>query len=613
MALPITVSITCGGTELAKGDDYLRLTLAQDLFGAHVLTITAPFDRVENAHTPFFAKAPDRLLGQAVALQVQVVAGFSTLYTQPLQFKGYVTGLSTGQDTDQMGSVDVTVHSADFQLTDGLQRRTFRKLSLRDIFAQVLNLYDLPHQLQPRYTAKLPYAVQYQETNFAFLSRLAATYGEWLYSDGLTLRLGPPPAGAEIPFAADGIHNRFSFGLVLRPTRATLYGYDYHQHRHTTANTADQAVAGLQRNPYGKLVLQQSDKLFPHAAHALTEAQDPTQAQLTAEAQRLKGHLAASLVTVQGQSENPALVLGGVISIRGKGLGSEHTAADSFGVYCLTALTHYIDGRGNYRNTFTAIPHLLDVPPVNPHYDAPAGIPELADVIDDQDPAALGRVRVRFHWPVAKPADAETDWVRVLTPYSGAGKGQLFTPEIGSQVLVSYQHNQADQPLVQGNLFHARNTDKAKYSHGSAPVKGIQTKGGNKITFHDQAGEERILVSNGKKKQTAVELSFKGDGSVHIQSKGPVTVNGSVITLDAGEKGEIKMHAKNITLVAEDDVKVSAKTKGISLKAQKNIVADATEKLQLTGTQGAGLTSPQTVDLGTGATVNISATVVNQS
>lgn len=613
MALPITVSLTCGGTELAKGNDYLRLTLAQDLFGAHVLTITAPFDRVESAHTPFFAKAPDRLLGQSVALQVQAVAGFTTLHTQPLHFKGYVTGLSTGQDTDQMGSVDVTVHSADYQLTDGLQRRTFRKLSLREIFAQVLQLYDLPHQLQPRYTAKISYAVQYQETNFAFLSRLAATYGEWLYSDGLTLRLGPPPTGAEIAFAADGVHNRFSFGLALRPTRATLYGYDYHQHRHATANTADQVVAGLQRNLYGKLVLQQSDKLFPHAAHALTEVQDPTQAQLTAEAQRLKGHLAASLVTVQGQSEDPALVLGAVISIRGKGLGSEHMAADSFGTYRLTALTHYMDGRGNYRNAFTAIPHLLDVPPVNPHYDAPAGIPELADVIDDQDPAALGRVRLRFHWPVAKPADAETDWVRVLTPYSGAGKGQLFTPEIGSQVLVSYQHNQADQPLVQGNLFHAQNTSKAKYSHGSAPIKGIQTKGGNKITFHDKAGEERILVSNGKKKQTAVELSFKGDGSVHIQSKGPVTVNGSVITLDAGEKGEIKMHAKNITLVAEDDVRVSAKTKGISLKAQKDIVAEATEQLQLKGTKGAGLTSPKAVDVGTGTTVNISATTVNQS
>ncbi|MBC8081719.1 MAG: hypothetical protein H7Z21_00780, partial [Hymenobacter sp.] len=314
---------------------------------------------------------------------------------------------------------------------------------------------------------------------------------------------------------------------------------------------------------------------------------------LTAEAQRLKGHLAASLVTVQGQSEDPALALGAVIVLRGKGLGSEYVAADSFGTYRLTALTHHVDGRGNYRNTFTAIPHLLDVPPVNPHYDAPAGIPELADVIDDQDPAALGRVRLRYHWPVQKPADAETDWVRVLTPYSGAGKGQLFTPEIGSQVLVSYQHNQADQPLVQGNLFHAQNEQGAKYSHGKAPLKGIQTKGGNKLVMLDTPGEQTILLSNSNNKGTAVKVSFQGDGSVHIQSNGPVTVNGSVITLTAGAPGkgqtaytgEIVLKAKNITLEAEEEIAATSKTKNITLKAKLNLALEAKQNIAATANQ----------------------------
>ncbi|RZL11006.1 MAG: hypothetical protein EOO62_12660, partial [Hymenobacter sp.] len=61
---------------------------------------------------------------------------------------------------------------------------------------------------------------------------------------------------------------------------------------------------------------------------------------------------------------------------------------------------------------------------------------ELAEVIDTADPDHLGRVRVRYYWPVTDPTHAETDWVRALTPYSGDGKGQLFTPEIGSQVLM---------------------------------------------------------------------------------------------------------------------------------------------------------------------------------
>ena len=113
------------------------------------------------------------------------------------------------------------------------------------------------------------------------------------------------------------------------------------------------------------MALEQSDKLFPYPAHALAESPDPTAALLTAEAQRLKGHLAAGLVTVQGQSEAP-LTLGAVVSINGKGLGGDHSDADSFGTYRLTALTHFVNHGGTYRSAFTAIPHLLDMPPLAP-------------------------------------------------------------------------------------------------------------------------------------------------------------------------------------------------------------------------------------------------------
>ena len=221
----------------------------------------------------------------------------------------------------------------------------------------------------------------------------------------------------------------------------------------------------------------------------------------------------------------------------------------------------------------------------------------------------------------AAAAEAESSWLRVSTPYSGDGKGQLFTPEKGSQVLVGYEHGQADLPVVLGNLFHAQNPQKAKYSTEANHLKGLQTAGGNKVVMSDKKGEQTILLSNANNKGTAVEVGFKGDGSITIKSNGPVTVLSPDITLEAGAKGSIKLHAKTITLAAEDDVKIGSKNKGISLKAQqdvvlkaeKDVVADATGKVQLKGAKGAGLTSPQTVDLGTGQTVNISATTVNQS
>jgi type VI secretion system secreted protein VgrG len=174
---------------------------------------------------------------------------------------------------------------------------------------------------------------------------------------------------------------------------------------------------------------------------------------------------------------------------------------------------------------------------------------------------------------------------------------------------------------VLGNLFHAQNKQGANYTNPVNNLKGMQTAGGNKFVMSDTQGQQKILISNSNNKGTAVEVGFKGDGSITIKSNGPVTVLSPTITLEAGDKGSIKLHAKTITMVAEDEIAASSKSKSITLKAKQNIVATATEKMELHGEQAArltsdqraGLTSPQTVDVGSGQTVNISASVVNQS
>ena len=127
-------------------------------------------------------------------------------------------------------------------------------------------------------------------------------------------------------------------------------------------------------------------------------------------------------------------------------------------------------------------------------------------------------------------------------------------------------------------------------------------------------------MSNANNKGTAVEVGFKGDGSITIKSNGPVTVLSPNITLEAGAKGTIKLHAKTITMDADEEFTMASKSKSITLKAKQNISAAAQEKMELTaktasltGSENAGLLSPQTVDVGKGSTVNVSAGVINQS
>ena len=61
-----------------------------------------------------------------------------------------------------------------------------------------------------------------------------------------------------------------------------------------------------------------------------------------------------------------------------------------------------------YQNTFVALPDAAEHPVPQAVGHMPMGVPELAEVIEVADPQNLGRIRVRYYWPVAKPADAET-------------------------------------------------------------------------------------------------------------------------------------------------------------------------------------------------------------
>jgi uncharacterized protein involved in type VI secretion and phage assembly len=273
----------------------------------------------------------------------------------------------------------------------------------------------------------------------------------------------------------------------------------------------------------------------------------------------------------------------------------------SLGKYRVVQLTHELDYTGGYANTFTAVLHSLPQPPANPYARPQPGVPELAEVIDVADPQRLGRVRVRYHWPVAKPTSAETDWVRVLTPYAGDGKGQLFTPEVGSQVLMHYQQQRPEQPLVLGNLFHAQNKQSAKYTNPENNLKGMQTAGGNKFVMSDTQGQQKILISNSNNKGTAIAIGFNGDGSVSITSNGPISLTaGGNITLDS--KQDIVLTAgNNVTITAQKNVLLAAKEEAIALDAKQtldlvaeDLTADFRNNLSITASAQAKIKSQDT-------------------
>ena len=605
MAISVTIEISVAGNK--PFTDYHSVTIQQELFGHHSFQIAVPYEMLEtNRNDGFFHEAHKQYCGQPVS--IVIVPKRASDGAGELAFKGIITHIQLVNTADFTQHFVLSGFSPTYLLEDGTQRRTFIKQNLKQIFSEVLKPYSQSlvkyGTLQPQNQEPVKYTAQYNESNYVFLSRLADAYGEWFYYNGQSICLGRPATDEMLSFTVGGIQ-AFTMGIEVAPTRFSLHQYDYLAHAPYDGDSEQESLTQL--NQFAATALQKSEALFSQPAHYLVPRHIRAQAQLNTTIKEWKAKHVSGLVTFQGNGENPGFGVGKVISVQGD-ITADGSLPPSYGHYRLTTVKHQVQD-DQYENTFTALPESAANPAANPHVQVPLGAPELAEVIDVADPKHLGRIRVRFLWPVAQLTQAESGWLRVTTPYSGNGKGQLFTPEPGSQVLVAYEQNQAEFPVVVGNLFHAQNPQNAQYTTPENQLKGLQTAGGNKLVLADKAGEQKILLSNSNNKTTAIEINFKDDGSIHIQSSGPVTVNGSIITLEAGKEGAINLHAKTIAIEAEQQVQITSKAASVTLKAQQDVVAKATGSLQLSAREGT-LATTQKMTLSGGLEADLKATLV---
>jgi uncharacterized protein involved in type VI secretion and phage assembly len=149
---------------------------------------------------------------------------------------------------------------------------------------------------------------------------------------------------------------------------------------------------------------------------------------------------------------------------------------------------------------------------------------------------------------------------------------------VGSQVLVGYEHGQAEFPVALGNLFHPQNKQNTSYSPPNNNLKGLQTAGGNKFVMSEVAGAQSILISNSNNKGTSILVSFKGDGSINLTTNGPINLtSGDSISIEA--KKNISMRAgEDITLAADKNIMAETKDGSIGIRAKQRLVLTATDE-----------------------------------
>lgn len=118
---------------------------------------------------------------------------------------------------------------------------------------------------------------------------------------------------------------------------------------------------------------------------------------------------------------------------------------------------------------------------------------------------SLGRVRVRFPWdqrPDKRDKTPTSRWIRVSQFWAGGGYGALYLPRVGHEVLVAYMQGDPDYPVIVGRVYNPQHPPP--YDSRSEPTKSTvksqsaeekkEVEGFNEIRFEDKAKKEEIYL-----------------------------------------------------------------------------------------------------------------------
>lgn len=566
MPISTHIQIQIGGEQLTR---FSKLVINQKVHTHHQFSILQPLPK------EFVGQAIDKsqdYIGKTVKISITPT---SMQTTSPLNFEGIITEAQMVRTSGASGGIIINGYSPTILMEGPPSIRSFSDKSLASIVEEVSNSYDsLKSSVAVNKDATLPYTVQYGESDFSFLCRMAQKKGQWFFYNGEELLFGKTnPKNFTLEYGRT-LH---SFNIEMR---AKSMGFEYVGYDPSNGETqkASSSEVNYQPEGYSKSVFESSKKMFPNTStmlysHSLEEGNSRTH--LVDRVSTQLQSRASDLVTAKGDSDETGLRIGDIIEIKEPAFSLTGNPLDglkeqSFGSYILTDIMHVCDESGTYHNSFDAVPENVMAPPYGNVHSYPTAESQPATIISNDDPAGLGRVQVAFAWQ--QPHGNHTPWIRMINPHSGGGKGFYFIPEVGEEVLVGFEGGNAEKPFVLGAMYNG--SASSNYYTSGNDQKVIHTRSGTKMIFNDAAGSVFIEDPSGN------TWKMDGDGNIEVNAPKNFTLTaGENVNISAG-KNVVVNAGENINSSASDSINDNA-GKDINQIATGNITENADNKTEL--------------------------------
>lgn len=504
---------------------------------------------------------------------------------------------------------------------------------------------DIDYTRLSKSREKRTYCVQYNESDFAFISRLMeeeGIYYHFTHSDDrhvLVLCDGPSSHSEGRPAT-----------LTFNPHTSTVFNVDSAARTQRARDFYLQAwIERVSTGGEAKVTVRDFDFEKPERPlEAIAESnQDhprdstevytyPFRYKEEGEGKKLGTVLLDALRTERrvysGRSEASALSCGSKVNVQ------NHPNDRLNGAFLIQQTLHSIEaeryrtgetgGESPYSVTLEAVPadtqwrasRTTPRPIVHGLESAIITGPEDEEIYTDE----YGRVKVRFHWDRSgSPGEKSTCWIRVSQT---GGLGNIILPRVGHEVLVDFLGGDPDRPLVVGRVFNRTHmpiyplpdnktialwrTKTYGQSGNYSPGKDLDTgkPRANELRFEDKGGKEEVFIHAERDMKTRIrykeshhvgcdqEILVRHDRSEKVE-------NNEKVQVDNNREHKIGNNDKLVvgnTLYIEAGTKITLKVGASTIKMDPSSIEIKSPMITITADGTAKLSSPMTTVEGTG-------------
>ena len=532
-------------------------------------------------------------------------------------------------ETTGLSTYRVRLAPALWLLTQRTNCRVFQQLSDLEVVLTILKEWGLAHESRCEQSYKpKKYRVQYQETDFAFVSRLLEDAGisyvlEQRESETIVVLRDAPEAATprEAPLDHVGEPSAgpqlYATGLraerAIRQGRTTFADHDPRLPNQPLLAQANASEHPLEAQLESFVYTPGAFKFGNSGSKDTPSADDRGRVRTDLEEARLIAQRDAAVRVARSQrfsfqSNCVELRSGTVLSL------ANHPVAEKFKKLLLTEVEFSGTFESEVHIQAKAVSAELSHKPecVTPRPRI-SGV-ECATIVGPASETIhcdeFGRVRVQFHWDrYGKMDELSSCWIPVNQPWSGEGFGMVNLPRIGQEVLVSFLGGNPEEPVIVGRIFTNLRRPPfalpaAKNESGFRSKSVPETGGFNLLRYVDTAGSELVEGRAEKDMKTRVnhdkELSVGRDRRMTIEhndeervaqtqrervGKDKTTrITGNYISVVGKDRtlktvGGMLSHAKTHSIVAEDSIHLTVGVSSIFMDKEKIVITSGLVKL----------------------------------